>query len=128
MSLADAVLALLRADPNLTVYDGIVPESPAYPFVVAYFDAGTRSPYTLAGQSSSSVHRFQCSVNADNAVSARIVAGKVLGRLLDVRPTVTGWTCWPIRHESSPPAYTDDSLATPVVIQPLIFTMRAVIT
>ena len=126
MSVVDGVLDLLRADANLSVYDGAPPANPAYPMVVVYSNGGTRSVSDVSGRSRQSDVRIQCTVHAVSTLSARIVADRVLAALVDRVPTAPGWRCGPVRHESSPPAYADDSIAQPVVVQPLLFTVSAV--
>jgi hypothetical protein len=127
VSVVDGILALLRADTNLTVYDGAPPASPAYPIVIVYGNNGTRTPSDVAGRSRQVDVRVQCTVHAVSTESARIVADRVVAALVDRVPTATGFACGPVRQESSPPSYADDSIAQPVVIQPLLFTVSAVV-
>jgi hypothetical protein len=105
---AAAVLALLDADntaPALLVFDGVVPAgtSPGpTPYVVVYFESG-HPDLTFTG----ATHRFDlriiCHSVAGGNQSVRIVADRVAAALLNVTPTVSGRTCWPIRWESGSP-------------------------
>lgn len=100
---ANAWLALLDPEPNLTIYDGAVPNGAVAPYALGYF-AGAR-PLEGGGNALDGLAReftsraiFHC-VGADQ-IAARAVAAKVESRLLDVRPVITGRTCGLIRQES----------------------------
>lgn len=103
---AAALLALLRADPFLTVYDGRVPASPALPYVVLYlgWDAERSA---LAATTDQFNGRAQVTTVGANAEAVRIVAKRVADRLLDIVPTVAGRSCWPITFDFSQPPRED---------------------
>lgn len=103
---ANALLALLRADPALVVYDGHVPASPAFPYCVLYLGwDGARTG--LCPVTDRFNGRAQVTSVGANAFAARIVAQRVAAALVDVVPTVPGRTCWPIEHEFGQPARED---------------------
>lgn len=99
---AAAVLGLLTADPQLTVYDGKVTGS-TYPYVLVYtfrqLPGGLIAPdkTSLTGESTTVDMRFYCHCVGANAVAARAVQARVETALLDVTPSVVGRTCFPIR-------------------------------
>jgi len=110
---ANAVLTLLQAVPNLTVYDGHVPDEPAFPYAVLYADDGLRGPLALTLTSDQVTMTLQVTSVGATADAARIIADKVSGALLDIRPTVASRACWPIRHESTRPAIEDRDVVIP---------------
>lgn len=104
---AQAVLDLLRAVPNLTVYDGGgVPAEPALPYCVLFMDWGAERT-AMEAVTDLFEGRAQVTSVGANALAARIVAQRVAAALLDVVPTVPGRTCWPITHEFSQPPRED---------------------
>jgi len=111
---ASAVLALLEAAPNLTVYDGSVPQNTAGSYVVAYFSADTERSDRLTAQTTASLLRVTTHSVAPNPTAARRLADKVRTALLDVTPTVADWQSWPIRHDVGLPPQRDESTGKPV--------------
>lgn len=113
---AAAVLALLQADTNLTVYDGTVPATPARPYVVLWsppIPAATID--NLSGRSGWFEQIPQTTVVGDTPESVRIVSRRVRAALLDVTPTVVGRVCLPIRMDGDPlPIQPDNDVAPPV--------------
>ncbi len=115
---AQAVLDLLDAVPDLTVYDGHVPAAPALPYCVLYMGwAGERTAVEAVTDQFNG--QAQVTSVGANALAARIVAQRVAAALLDVVPTVPGRSCWPITLEFSQPAREDrdvhiDGLGHPV--------------
>lgn len=122
---ANAWLGLLEPEPNLTVYDGAVPNGATAPYVLGYF-TGSWPPSSpgnaLDGASRELTSRgiFHC-VGADQ-IAARAVAAKVRTRLLDVRPTVSGRTCGLIRQESALDPVRDES--TGVLVMDMVTVYR----
>lgn len=118
---AAAALALLRADVNLTVYDGLVPvdpttgKLPTRPYVVIYAPVGRSTVYNLAGQSGALEASIQTTCVGDTAESCRIIGRRVKAVLLDVVPSVVGRVSFPIRHEDSRPIERDDDVQPPVL-------------
>lgn len=115
---ADAGLNLLRADDQLTVYDGQVPRTsplPAPPYVLVHvfreLPDGVVAPdkISLTGASTVVTMRMILHCVGANAVAARAVAGRAENLLLDVIPTVAARTCSPIRWVESGPPSVDES-------------------
>lgn len=123
---ADAILALLRADANLTVFPPLEPApGPVVP-------TGTRPPYlsvhvhvqvppeavrAITGTADRVVVTATCHSVGATDVAARIVAGRAMARLLNVVPVIGGRRCWPIRHEATRPPDRDESTGTAVITQ-----------
>ncbi|QLQ37989.1 hypothetical protein [Micromonospora robiginosa] len=123
---ADAVLALLAAAPGtgpLAVYDGAVPEdatgrSKPPPYALVYFaDADPEEPDSrpLSGRPARYVLRAYVHSVGLTASASRSVGERVRAALLNVRPTVAGRQCWPIRREDGQPPQRDDSTGSPVM-------------
>jgi len=115
---ADAILGLLRADPDLTVYDGHVPDGGELPYVLVYIadsDPQQANSHSLTVESTRHVTWAYCHCVGANAIAARAVAQRVRAALLDVTPTIPGRTCWPIRREEGQPAERDESTGQVVV-------------
>lgn len=110
----DAVRNLVDAVANVTVYDGTVPNSPVLPYVVMYGDQGAAEANAYTEVSSFRRFRVQTTTVAANQPQARALAERVESALLDVRPTVAGRTCVPIRKETSQPVRRDDDVDPPV--------------
>lgn len=99
---ANAVLNLLRADAQLTVYDGQVTGTADHYALVYSFrqlPGGELAPdkTSLVGDSTTVDMRFYIHCVGVDAVAARAVQGRVQAALLDVRPTIAGRECFPIR-------------------------------
>ena len=109
-----AVRNLVDAVPNVTIYDGTVPNDPAYPYVVLYADQGAAFANAYTEVSTFRTFRVQTTTVAANQPQARALAERVESALLDVRPTVTGRKCAPIRTETAQPVRRADDV-DPVV-------------
>lgn len=118
---AAAVLALLAADTNLKVFDGLVPANPdtgappARPYVVVFAPPGRAAVFNLAGQSGDISASIQTTCVGDTAESCRITARRVKAALLDVRPVVVARVSYPIRHEDSQAPRVDNDVQPPVM-------------
>ena len=115
---ADAILALLRADPDLTVHDGHVPDGSEPPYVLVYVadaDPEQSNSHSLTAESTRHVTWAYCHCVGANQIAARAVAQRVRAALLDVTPTIPGRACWPIRREDGQPAQRDESTGVVVV-------------
>lgn len=110
---AAAILALLDADntdPPLVWYDGSVPQGAAPPYVLVYFaDNDSRASTPMTGESKRFVMWAYAHCVGGNQIAARAVAQRVRAALLDVKPTVAGRTCFPIRRDDGQPAQRDQS-------------------
>lgn len=109
---ATAVLGLLTG-AGITVHDGHVPANPAYPYSVVHVNTGTRDETSLTLASLHQVYDVQVTSVGATAAAARIQATKVVTALLDVIPTVSGRTCWPIRLEAAQPPREDRDVTIP---------------
>ena len=109
---ATAVLSLLTG-AGLTVHDGAVPANPTYPYAVLYVNSGNRDTTNLDYTSDVQSYDVQVTSVGATAASARIYAAKAVAALLDVTPTVTGRSCWPIRLEVAQPVREDRDVTIP---------------
>ncbi len=109
---ATAVLGLLTA-ASVTCHDGAVPANPTYPYAVLYINTGAREATNLVQTSAWQVYDVQVTSVGATAASARIYATKALTALLDVTPTVSGRTCFPIRLEVSQAVREDRDITIP---------------
>lgn len=124
MSLQDhaaAVLALLRAQPDLVVFPTedsgpeTVPRGTAPPYVSVHMVADR----PLGGRLSMRSTRFRMRIYANcvgaTDVGARAVADLVADALLDVKPDINGRNCYPIRSEIGRDPREDESTGALVV-------------
>jgi hypothetical protein len=111
---AAAMKALLDAvvgPPELVVYDGKVPKGVTGPYVLIYFDDSDpelADSRPLTGASQRHITRAITHSVGVTAEAARMVADMVRAAWLDVRPTVAGRTCQPIRREDGQPPQRDE--------------------
>lgn len=120
---AAAVLALLVADTNLTVFDGKVPVNPvdgklpARPYVVMWSPPVPHSIIdNLSGRSGWQEQIVTVTCVGDTAGSVAIVARRVRDAVLDVVPVVTGRVSLPIRMDGAPtPTQADNDIQPPVM-------------
>lgn len=118
---AAAVLALLAADTNITVYDSLVPvdqttgRPPPRPYVVVHAPVGKSTVNNLTGNSGALEALIQTTSVGDTAESCRIVARRVKAALLDIRPVIVDRVSFPIRHEDSLPPRVDNQVQPPVL-------------
>lgn len=139
LALMNAGIALLQADANLTVIRGDAP-TPAPPYVVvrSTIDRPSDDPdNAVDGRSAVWVCRWFCycvgggtGATPDTAETAAMeVAQRVRTALLDVRPTVAGFTAGavgPIKWEQSqPPQPSDETTGVPIREAVVVFRLRA---
>jgi hypothetical protein len=131
-ALANAGLALLAADPALTVYDGAVPsptpDVSAHPWVLVYTTVSrpTGDPDNpLNGRSGVWVARWILHCVGGNAVAARAVAQRARTQLLDVRPVIAGLSCGLIRWDESLPPQRDETTGVLVMDAVETYSLRA---
>jgi hypothetical protein len=129
-AIANAGLALLAAEPGPTFYDGAVPNpTPALPYGVVYWTISRPSddPDNSAnGKTSVWVARWIIHGVGGTAMSARAVLQHARTALLDVRPTVAGLSCGPIRMEGdSQPPQRDETTGVLVMDAVETYRMRA---
>jgi hypothetical protein len=128
-ALVDAGLTLLRADTSLTVYDGAVPAGGVPPYVVVYATVSRPAHHPdndLRGGSTRYLTTWYCHSVGGNAGAARAAAQRVRTALLDVKPTVVGLSCAPIREAQEPtPPDRDESTGTVVMDSISVYQMYA---
>lgn len=113
----DAVLALVDAVPYVNVYDGQVPDSPTFPYVVIRTDSGRRERSALPASSDRLTVRIWATSVGHTRAEAQMASERVTTALLDVRPTVASRSCFPITSVNSQPARVDD------VVQSLVYVL-----
>jgi hypothetical protein len=129
---ADAILGLLRTalvNPVLPVHDGEVPkepETPELPYVLVYLYTTRPDGTSLKNESDRAVTQAILHCAGANAVAARAVAGRVADAILDVKPTIPGRVCWPIRDDGSLPPDRDDTTGHPVMDQIVNYRLESV--
>lgn len=99
---------------GVTVYTSRAPDGATTPYVVLHPDQGRGEPTSLQGDSDWRPWRYYTTCVGSTPEQAQWAAEKVEAGLLDVRPTVTGRSCTPIRKESSVPVTRDEDAPTPV--------------
>jgi hypothetical protein len=114
-----AVLALLDPDPIVAIYDGVVPKdvnAGTNPYWVAYFFGGYPD---LKFQGTIYTFRLRIVLHCvgGNGQATAIVSDRGAGLLLDVTPTVSGRSCYPIRWEDSQPPQRDETTGSTVMDQ-----------
>lgn len=132
---ATAVLALLYAEPRLTVYPAenngprVAPNNAAPPYVTVHLAARRPKDERLTMRSTAMSVRIyvHCSGATDDA--ARIVSDLVAGVLLDARPAIAGRVVYPISHETSqqmdPKPREDESTARLVSTLTEVYLLRS---
>ncbi|PRY56440.1 DUF3168 domain-containing protein [Glycomyces artemisiae] len=106
---AAAFLALLRANPNLTVFDGPAPLDQRPPYLVVYFAGGPRLGDGLRRQPDKATMRAYVHAAGETTAAARILGGHVDAAVLGERLTVPGWDCGPVDCELANPPVPDKS-------------------
>ena len=119
----DAFVALLSAAPGgppvLAVYDGLVPDGVSAPYALVYFSIMT--PDGLAAPDAVSLHADSDVIDARAIVhsvggdpqaqrAARAVAGRVRAAVLNVRLTIAGRSCAPIRWVDGQPPQRNEEI------------------
>jgi hypothetical protein len=65
-----------------------------------------------------------CHSTAGSGAGARAIAGQVRAALLNVRPTISGRSCWPIRKTDGSPMGRDETLGIPVMSKVDVFELK----
>lgn len=111
-AMVDAGLNLLRADGQLTVYDGEAPPKVARPYVLVYTfverPGDDMDSQSLDAKTTRTIVRWYCHCVGDTQMAARAVAQRVRTQFLDQRPTITGLTCGFIREDQADPPIRDE--------------------
>ena len=118
-ALIDAGLALLRADTALVVWpdpEGVVPATPEPPYVMvlAYVERPRDDRAALDGRSTAATARWYIHAAGGTEPAAIAVAARARAVLLDVRPSVAGWSTGQIWQEAAQPVTRDESTGVPV--------------
>lgn len=121
-----AVYALLDAVANLNVYDGVVPNTPALPYVVLWANQGAPSSNTVEQASTRRDFTIQTTYVGSTPEQARWAAEKAQGALLDVTPTVAGRQCWPLVVEASQSTRVDLDVDPPVFLSVDVWRLASV--
>jgi hypothetical protein len=108
-----AVIALLVANPDLTVYPDGAPDRAPAPYVTAWLTTDLEDPDRLEGSSNRRWWRITTHSVGSTAGSALRVADLVGAALLDQRPAVDGQVTR-IRHNNGRPPITDESTGVTV--------------
>jgi hypothetical protein len=118
-------LALLDAAPQ-TVYREKIPAGATRPYFRAYFHIEYPETESLEHRSDRAVAwlYLHCVGDNDTAASATAKAGRDV--LLDVVPTVTGRTCFPIRLDHSLPPQPDETTGALVMDQVDVYRLESV--
>lgn len=128
---ADAGLALLHAvcdalSPAIPVYDGVVPNQAARPYVLVYTEVSrprAADGNALDGKSSAFLVRWYCHCVGETAAAARAVGMQARSALLDQRPTIAGRSCDLVRQETVQPPGRDESLGYLVMDETQVYTL-----
>jgi hypothetical protein len=129
---ADAFLALLRADAELTVHDGAVPDDGDPPYALVYFYVETpdglvapdKVPLTFNSDVLECWGYVHC-VGA-NAVRARAVSGRVRSALLNKTLVIAGRECFPIRWRQGQPPQRDETTGPLVMDQVDVYSFTSI--
>ena len=98
----------------LAVYDSR-PTSATAPYVVVYGGAGVGSSDREADERVRRTIEWQTTVVGTSPAQCRAALDRAAARLENWVPTVTGWTCSKVEHESSQPVRADESLPDRVI-------------
>lgn len=108
------VKGLLSTLPSeITLYEGQVPDEPAFPYVVLRMATGDESVTHLCGTTDDADVWFYFTCVGLTDAAARVVARETRARVLDVRPSITGRSCGPIRKGSSLTIQPDQDVTLP---------------
>lgn len=127
---ANAMLALLRAQANLTVYpdeDGgpaTVPNGALPPYVSVHFVSEHIDNNNLTTKSTRTRTRAFVHCVGANDKAARAMAAKVRDAWLDVVPAIPGRSVYPIRHEQTRDPQTTEPVAVTTVTITTIYRLE----
>jgi len=110
---AAAVFALLDAEPNLTVYDGDIPDTPAARYAVMYVTSPLDRGPRLSAHMSQRLLTVSVLCFGDSPNECRWVIEKTQARLRRVRPVVADRTCTPLRLVTAGQVAPDSSIEPP---------------
>jgi hypothetical protein len=127
VNLPDTVLAMIQAAvPGITVYDGIIPSTPADRYAIVYIDDGTLAAVSACNTSDSATLRWQVTSVAGDRQKASWIATKIRDTTVDSTPNPDGWVCGRIQHVFSERPGRDETVADrPVVYKPDVYDLLA---
>lgn len=121
---AEAFMALLRDNPNLTVFpvedgepgtlQGMVPPGMSPPYAAVHIAGGPAVGETKDHTSSRMVQYAYVHCAAQSRTGCLAVADEVDASVLDVRPVIAGRSSFPIRFEDSRAPGLDETVTPPV--------------
>lgn len=103
------VKAMLEAEPLLTVFAKKVTNLTTPPYVRLYVSLDRETAEALCGTSDTSYFRVTTHSVGQDDEGAWMVADLVRARLLDLAPTVAGWSSSRINHEAGVEPRPDES-------------------
>lgn len=124
---ATAILTLLRADTNLTVFDGAPPDLTPPPYVVAWISLDDEESVSLADEQGKTNLRATIHSVGASGEAARIVSDRVRSALHNIRLGIAGRNSWKIRHSYGIPPQPDESTGRLVVDVVDVYTFASVI-
>ena len=109
---ADLPAAVLErlTGANVKAFDSPPPTTEKYPYVVVYFDSGTRTSDRESDQRVRREHGWQTTAVGNNAAQVRAVLERVTGALEDWRPEIDGRSCSKVDHAGSQPTRPDPAM------------------
>lgn len=126
---ADVMLALLRDRP-ITVYPpasggpSTVPAGATPPYVSVHFATQNISGGRLDTRSTRTRTRAYAHCVGANDIAARAIVDEVQAAWLDMRPTIPGRACDPIRHEQTRDAQPTEPVAQTTVTLTAIYVLE----
>lgn len=104
-----AVEALIPG--TVTLYSGIVPDSPSYPYAVLWGDSGTEDGVSLADLPTTLTLRLYVTFAGLTRDSVLVVARNVRAALNRARPVVAGRSVGPLVQRTQQPIQADLNVA-----------------
>lgn len=103
---AQAFLDLIKADPELRVFEGDVENAPEK-YTNVFHTPGFYEGHTLGNELVDVTVTFTVHSVGLERWQAQWGAGRVTARVLGVTPVIAGRRCWRIGHEPGPPISKD---------------------
>jgi hypothetical protein len=103
-------------EPQIAVFDAIIPKNPPSRYLVVYMGSGTLDALAACGASNSATVRYQINAVAPDRAMAAWLAEKARDNTVDTKPTADGWSCGPVRHVYGLPPQRDETVAERPVV------------
>lgn len=110
---ASEILSLVRQS-RATVYDGLVPDDAAAPYVAVYFDTGWADPVRVNNDAHWRRYTFQTTYVATTPEQLRWLVDKVEPELLGVTPDVYGVASSPLEKRTAQQVRRDFDVSPPL--------------